>query len=449
MSLLKIFQDVVSVTVEKNNIWVIDGEKSLFRIDIEKPLKINPEIEVFVKSIYDEQGTTFDLSDIVLTGGDNMVNFSIVAPGYLKQNTTQYQYVINKLMPDWSPWSVSTNYNLMIPVPGDYTLQVRAKDLWGNIGQPQSVKFTVKAPFTHTTFFYVLTGSFILILFFIIFRFREQSLQKKNRILEEKVKERTVEIEAQKKEITSSIEYASRIQMAMLPTDDHFKELFSDYFIIFKPRDIVSGDFYWFGEGDKHVFFTVADCTGHGVPGAFLSTLGVSTLNEIIINNADLHANTVLSLLREKIKTSLHQTGKEGEAADGMDVAFCVLNKNKRTLQYSGAYNPMFFFRGGKFKEYKGNRMPIGIYYGEEEQFTNYEINVRKGDVLYIFSDGLTDQFGGPDGGKFKKSGLRKLLAEINTKPMNEQQYIIESVLEKWRGKLEQVDDITMIGVRI
>jgi serine phosphatase RsbU (regulator of sigma subunit) len=449
MSLFKIFNDVISINTEKNNLWVVDGENRLFRIDLKKPSKINPEISVFVKSIYDERGTTFNLSNIVFNRGDKTFYFDIVAPGYLKQNTTQYQYTVNKLMPDWSPWSVRTNYSLMVPVAGEFTLQVRAKDLWGNIGKPESVKFTIKAPFTETTIFYILTISVILLFLFIIVRFRERQLHNKNELLEEKVKERTAEIEEQKQEITSSIEYASRIQMAMLPVDDHFKTFFSDFFIIFKPRDIVSGDFYWIGEDDKHIFFTVADCTGHGVPGAFMSTLGISTLNEIITNNDDLQANTVLNLLREKIKTSLHQTGKEGEAADGMDVSLCVLHKNRKTLQFSGAYNPLFIFQGGEFKEYKADRMPIGIYYGKMEAFTNYEINLRKGDTVYIFSDGFADQFGGPDGGKYKKSNLKKLLTEIYYKPMDEQRSIIENEFKMWKGSADQVDDITIIGVRI
>jgi serine phosphatase RsbU (regulator of sigma subunit) len=449
MSLLKIFDDVISINSESGKLWVVDGDNRLLRVDLNKQLKINPAIDVFVKSIYNDKGIFFDLSDIVFDRGDNIVNFEIVAPGYLKKNTTQYQYIINKLMPDWSPWSDQTKYNLMIPVPGVYTLKVRARDLWGNIGKPQLIKFTIKAPFTRTPAFYILSGSSLLILIFLIIRFRERHLQNENRILELKVKERTAEIEAQKEEITSSIAYASRIQMAMLPMENHFRTFFSDYFIIFKPRDIVSGDFYWIGEDEKNVFFTVADCTGHGVPGAFMSTLGISTLNDIITNNIDLRANTVLNILREKIMTSLHQTGKEGEASDGMDVAFCVLNKNRKSMQFSGAYNPLFLFHKGVFKEYKADRMPIGIYYGQKETFTNYEIETRKGDTLYIFSDGLTDQFGGSDGSKYKKSNLKKLLSEIYNLPMAEQRTVIENVFEQWKGNRDQVDDITVIGVRI
>ncbi|MCE5345853.1 MAG: SpoIIE family protein phosphatase [Bacteroidales bacterium] len=449
MELIKLFNDVISINVYKNILWVIDGENRLYKVDLNKSFNISPEIDVFVKSIKDDSGNAFDLTNVVFNRGDNSVNFDIVAPGYLKKNTTQYQYKISKLMSDWSQWSVRTNYNLLVPDPGEYTLQVRAKDLWGNIGEPRSIKFTIKATFTQTTTFYVLLIFIALLLIFLVFRFRELGLHKRNKMLEDKVTERTAEIESQKQEITSSIEYASRIQMAMLPAVDHFKNTFPDYFIIFKPRNIVSGDFYWIGEDAEHVFFTVADCTGHGVPGAFMSTLGISTLNDIIKNNENLQANTVLKLLRDKIKTSLHQTGKEGEAKDGMDIAFCALSKNRKILQYSGAYNPLFVFQDGEFKEYKADRMPIGIYYGEKEAFTNFEINVKKGDEIYVFSDGLPDQFGGPEGAKYKKSNLKKLLSSIHDKPMEEQKKLIEIELENWKGSFDQVDDITIIGVRI
>jgi serine phosphatase RsbU (regulator of sigma subunit) len=449
LSLLKIFDEVVSISADSNYLWIIDGENHLYRIDRYKSAVIKPEIDVFVKSVSNERGKVFSLSDIVLDPGENMLNFKIVAPGYLKQSTTQYQYIVEKLMPDWSPWSVNSEYSLIRPKPGDYTLKVRAKDLWGNIGEPKIIQFTIKAPFTRTTGFYLFSGLAALLAISYVVQLRERQLQKKNRILEDKVKERTAEIEAQKEEITSSIAYASRIQMAMLPANDLFKYVFPDYFILFKPRDIVSGDFYWIGEDEKHIFFTVADCTGHGVPGAFMSTLGISALNEIITNYKDLKASMVLNLLREKTKTSLHQTGKEGEATDGMDLAFCVLHKNRRLLEYAGAYNPLFIVHGGELKEYKGDRMPIGIHYGEKESFTNHEIKVKKGDVIYIFSDGFSDQFGGSEGGKYKKFNLKKLLAKICHKSMGEQLTILEDEFQKWKGDSDQVDDVTIIGVRL
>ncbi|MCX6328576.1 MAG: SpoIIE family protein phosphatase [Bacteroidia bacterium] len=449
LSLLKVFDDVVSVTVEDKNLWIIDGNNRLYGIDRLRYSKTNPVINVFIKSITNDRGISFDLRDVKFERGDNVIHFNIIAPDYLKQNTIQYQYFINKIMPDWSPWDTKTSYDKTITRPGDYILKVRAKDLWGNIGETRSITFTIKAPFTKTLLFYLLTGFSTLFLIILIVRFRERQLQNKNKLLEEKVKERTAEIAAQKEEITSSIEYASRIQMAMLPMEDHFKESFSDYFILFKPRDIVSGDFYWIGEDDKSIFLTVVDCTGHGVPGAFMSTMGIATLNEIIANKRDLQANIVLNLLREKTKMALHQTGKEGEAADGMDVAFCVLNKNRKILQFSGAFNPLLIVQDGELKEYKADRMPIGIHYGEEKSFTNFVISVSRGDTLYIFSDGFTSQFGGPKESKFKTSNLKKLLQEIYYRPMVEQRNILENEFAGWRGSEPQVDDITIIGVRI
>jgi serine phosphatase RsbU (regulator of sigma subunit) len=289
--------------------------------------------------------------------------------------------------------------------------------------------------------------SLVLIIF--IIHINEKQLNKKNKLLEEKVRERTSEIEAKKMEITASIEYAGRIQKAILPVEDHFRESFADYFILYKPRDIVSGDFYWIGENEKSIFFTVVDCTGHGVPGAFMSTMGISTLHEIIANNRSLQANKVLKLLRNKIVKTLHQTGKTGEMADGMDIAFCILNKDRKTMQFSGAFNSLVIVQGEEFREYKGDRMPIGIHYGKESAFTNYNIDVNPGDTIFLFSDGFASQFGGPDGTKYKKSNFKDLLSKICQKPMNEQRNILEMELEKWKGTQDQVDDVTILGVRI
>ncbi len=444
-SILKIFDNLNSIYTDKDNIWVVSGDNMLFRIVRNKIPSIKPDLGLFIKSISDAKGL-YRLSDIVFGSGDNNVYFDIVAPGYLKQNSTQYQWILDN--GEWSKWSYANTINLIIK-PGKYTLQVRAKDIWGNISDPKVVGFTSEAPFTQTTFFYILVLGAVLIVIIGVVRFRERQLKKDKRILETRVKERTAKIEAQKQEITSSIEYASRIQMAMLPEDWHFRYSFTDYFIIFNPRDIVSGDFYWIGEDEKHIFFTVADCTGHGVPGAFMSTLGMTTLDEIINNNTDLKANTVLNLLREKIKTSLHQTGKQGEATDGMDIAFCILHKDRKKLEFSGAYNSLLIFQGGELREYRADRMPIGIYYSEKETFTNYEIDVQKGDTIYIFSDGFADQFGGPKGSKYMKYNLKKLLSEIYNKPMAEQRIILENEFEKWKGSANQIDDVTILGVRI
>jgi serine phosphatase RsbU (regulator of sigma subunit) len=445
-ALLKIFDNINSICTDNNNLWVVSGDNMLFRIIRNQLLSIKPDVGLFIRSISDAQGINFKLSDIVFSSGDNNVYFDIVAPGYLKEKSAQYQWILDN--GEWSKWSYNNTINLLIK-PGKYVLQVRAKDIWDNVSEPKAVGFTIEAPFTQTQLFYILVLGVVFILIIGVVRFRERQLKKDKHILEMRVQERTAKIEAQKQEITSSIEYASRIQMAMLPEEYHFRKSFYDYFIIFRPRDIVSGDFYWIGEDEKCIYFTVADCTGHGVPGAFMSSLGISTLDEIITNNSGLKANTVLNILRDKIKTSLHQTGKQGEATDGMDVAFCILYKNRKKLEFSGAYNSLLLFHEGELKEYRADRMPIGIYYGEKETFTNYVIDVQRGDTIYLFSDGFADQFGGPKSSKYMKYNLKNLLSEISFKPMIEQREILEREFEKWKGSASQIDDVTILGVRL
>lgn len=447
-SILKLFEDVSSVYISDDYLWVVDGENRLFGID---NIRQTPIVEtgIIIKNFSTEGGESTVLPEIILAKGENSFNFEAIVPVFLNKNLTKYQYFIDGLMDDWSPWSSDNRYSRVIPEAGNYTLHIRAMDFRGNVGDPVSLNVTVKAPFTKTTLFYMLIIMVGLGLIFLILRFREKQLFLKNKLLEEKVKERTAEIEAQKSEITSSIEYASRIQLAMLPVTGIFSETFTEYFIIFKPRDIVSGDFYWIGADDRNLYLTVADCTGHGVPGAFMSTLGISILNEIVTHNRNLPANIFLNILREKIKIALHQTGKEGEAADGMDISLVVLSRNKQKLQYAGAYNPLLIYTSGELKEIKADRMPIGIHYGIEASFTNNELHIKKGDIIYLLSDGFADQFGGPDGCKYKKSQLKKLLSEIYMRPMSEQRKLIELEFLKWKGDNEQIDDITCIGVRI
>ncbi len=180
-----------------------------------------------------------------------------------------------------------------------------------------------------------------------------------------------------------------------------------------------------------------------------MSMLGISSLNEIYGNeNNGITANRILNLLREKIKFSLHQTGKEGENKDGMDMAMCIYHKNKNLLEYAGAYNPLYLIRDCELQEYKADRMPIGIYHVEKDTFTNHEIKIKKGDIIYIFSDGFVDQFGGPAQTKFKSMNLKKLLLEICNKPMENQKEILEERFNKWKGNLDQIDDIIFIGIK-
>ncbi|MFC2151180.1 SpoIIE family protein phosphatase [Bacteroidota bacterium] len=469
-SILKLFDDISSIVSDENqNIWIINNNNQLYKIDHSKFRVLSPDFNIFFNKIKNEEGNIFELSDLTFNPENKAIYVRIIAPYYIKKSSTQYQYYVEGLMNDWSEWNTNQDINLIVE-SGTYTLHVRAKDIWDNRSEIKSVQFTIKPPFTESFWFYVLIAIAAIGIFIGISKIRERKLIHDKRILEQKVKERTIEIQEkaeeieaqrdeitvqrdeilnQKEEITASINYAKRIQNAVLPLKDHFEKAFSDHFIMFKPRDIVSGDFYWIAEDQDKLYFTAADCTGHGVPGAFMSMLGVSSLNEIFGNeNNNITANRILELLREKIKFSLHQTGKEGENKDGMDMAMCIYHKKKKMIEYAGAYNPLYLIRNGELQEYKADRMPIGIYHVEKENFTNHEIKVKKGDNIYIFSDGYVDQFGGPAQNKFKSVNMKKLLAEIWDKPMNEQKQILEDRFNKWKGKLDQIDDIIFIGIK-
>ncbi len=256
------------------------------------------------------------------------------------------------------------------------------------------------------------------------------------------------ELEISNKNIRDSINYASRIQNAILPNHHLFENNFSDYFIFFKPKDIVSGDFYWAKKMNEFIIFVSVDCTGHGVPGAFVSMLGASLLNEIV-KKKDIKANEILNLLRERLKNSLKQKGVDSnETKDGMDLALCVINTKTKVLQFSGANNPLYLLRNNELIEFKGDRQPIGIYI-KEKPFTNHIFQLKKNDNLYTFSDGYVDQFGGEKGRKFMKKRFKNLLLNIQNKGMAEQKQILDKTLENWKGNLRQIDDVIIIGVTI
>ncbi len=263
-----------------------------------------------------------------------------------------------------------------------------------------------------------------------------------------KISEQKNKIEQQQKELGESLEYASSIQSALLPDLRLFYKIFPDSFVLFKPRDIVSGDFYWYARKGCRVVFTAADCTGHGVPGAFMSMLGISFLNEIVSKSIP-RANTFLNRLRENIMKALHQTGERHENKDGMDIALCVIDLDKLVMEFSGAFNPLYLIRKGVLHETRGDKMPIGINAITEKSFTNNIIKLEKGDLIYLFSDGYADQFGGPNDKKFKHKSLRELLIKIRKKSMETQKKELERSFITWKGDREQIDDVLLIGIKI
>jgi len=256
-------------------------------------------------------------------------------------------------------------------------------------------------------------------------------------------------ISTQNKEITDSIQYAKRIQYATLPKKVISKDVIEDHFILFMPRNIVSGDFYWYHEFEECVVITAVDCTGHGVPGAFMSMLGITFLNEIVVEKGIREAGKILDELRKKIIHALGQESIEARTSDGMDMALSIIEKRTKKMQFAGAYNPLICLRNDELIEIKGDRMPVGIYEKKEGLFETHSIQLESKDSIYLFSDGYADQFGGSKDRKFLTKNFRRLLQEISTLPMNEQKRVLEITLRDWQGNLAQVDDILVIGFKV
>ena len=299
----------------------------------------------------------------------------------------------------------------------------------------------------------LLLVTFILVLIYIQFNQKKKA----NKLLHDQ----NIEIEnqrdianIQKQKITDSIQYAQRIQNAILPPKELLNSVLHDYFVLYRPKDIVSGDFYWITQKDNILILTAADCTGHGVPGGFMSMLGVAFLNEIVnkivINKhiSSLQADSILNELRAYIIRSLHQTGSRDEPRDGMDMALCIIDFEENKLQFAGARNPLFIIRNGELIHHKADRMSVSYSHKMNQPFTKDNIKLEVNDTLYIFTDGYCDQFGGDKDLKFGSNKLKEIFLSISQKPMSEQREILIAEHEEWKGERNQLDDILVIGLK-
>jgi serine phosphatase RsbU (regulator of sigma subunit) len=368
----------------------------------------------------------------------------------------------------WSEWSDETKKEFTNLWEGKYTFQVKAKNLYGLESNVATYSFEILPPWYRTIYAFILYLIILVCFIYVILKIYARKLIIEKERLEKIVAERTAEVVAQNREILAqkeeiekqneiiveqnddikqSITYASKIQKAILPPDEIVAKIFPDSFILYLPRDIVSGDFYWMTEIDNRKYCAIADCTGHSVPGGFMSMLGMSFLNEIINHEQVLSASDILNRLKANIIKSLHQTGKLEENKDGMDIVMYIIDTKNQLVQYAGANNPLLLIRNGELIIYKPDKMPVGIHI-KTEPFATQTFNIQKGDILYAFSDGYVDQFGGPDNRKFMSKNFHALLLEIHQKPMPEQCKILNQTLINWMGANDRIDDIVVMGYK-
>jgi len=429
-------------------------------------------------------------SILILSYKDDVVSFEYAALDYLLPDKNHYQYKLEGLDTAWVD-AGSRRFTTYVNLPpGDFVFRVKAcnnNGVWNEEGL--SLKIRILPPFWHTWWFYLICLCFALLIGFVYTKIRVRRFnhiqrrlekmvnQKTAELLHQKniVEEKNIEILNQKKEIeiqklaveeqrdfvtqqrdliieqnqelTDSIQYAKRIQTAMMNKEEDFLNISDDYFILFKPREIVSGDFYLFVQKGDLSYIAVADCTGHGIPGAFMSVLGISSLSEIINQRLETNSAKVLEKLRAKVIRALHQTGQIYEAKDGLDLAFCIIDHQTNKLSFAGANHSLYIIRNNELLITKGDPLPIGIYF-KDLPFTNFTIDLKEGDSIYMLTDGYADQFGGDKGRKYMQKTFRELLLSNSYLPMSEQKKRLDQSFYDWKGDYAQIDDVLILGFR-
>ena len=290
-------------------------------------------------------------------------------------------------------------------------------------------------------------------------------LSRQFNLMAQQVQKAHFDLQQKHEEIQSSINYAKRIQTALLTTDEYWNAISPEYFVYLKPKDIVSGDFFWaYNSDDDIAVWVAADCTGHGVPGAFMSMLGIGFLSEIIVEGKERDPGKILNFLRERIIRALEQKSESLKIGDGMDIALCVWDKKTNILKYSGAYNSLyiinadrksypenalFFGENNEGFEIKADKQPIGKFIISDVDFTTKTIQLEKGDIIYTFSDGIMDQFGGERDRKFMSKGFKNMLVSIHREEMSKQKDMIDTTLSDWLGGKDQNDDMCVVGIKV
>ena len=456
--------------IDRNDLLWVGTYHGISNFNIRAKSSITFAPVCYIEKMYMNGELTVAGNGQTFAHNENNLIFEISALSFSDETSVEYEYYLRGTGNNYSSYHRGNEYRAYynnLP-PGEYEFIYKAKGKNNIWGYAEKYEFCIKNAWYHTWVFR--TGVILTILLgtylFYIIRINAIKAQKKR--LEHQVRERTHELEVanteieaqrdyaryqrdqiaqQQKSIMDSINYAQTIQNSLLPSSSVLEQLLPEHFILFKPRDVVSGDFYWISEQREHFYVAAADCTGHGVPGAFMSMLGMALMNDIVNNEPDIDPDELLNGLRNQIILTLHQKGDPGAARDGMDIVVCKIAKDMKKMLFSGANNPLYLIRDGELIEYKTDKMPVSIH-DVMRPFSGYEASLRPGDRIYIFSDGFADQFGGPLGKKFKYRPFKELLLSNHSRDMQTQALLLDQAFENWKGDIQQIDDVVVIGLR-
>lgn len=454
---------------EEPYLW-IGASDGLIRYDINGQVPFKKNFNAIIRTVYGKNKEVVygghsneDLNEIKIEYNKSYIGIRFSAPYFEDHQSLEYSYLLEGYEESWSNWNEKNEIDFANLPDGVYTFKVKARNVYQQESAIDSISFTVLTPWYKTAWAYL---GYIILLFLIIYfavRIGSYRLKQQNKRLEFAVTERTKEIAekntrleeqkseilTQKTEIEDSINYAQRIQKAILPIKEEMLAQLGDSFILFWPKDVVSGDFYWYYHKDDISVVVCADCTGHGVPGAFMSMIGVDKLNVCVGEKGITNPALILSFLNEGIKTSLRQDENKEATRDGMDAAIIAINHKTNTVQYAGAHRPLWVVKNGQLEEIKATKVAIGGFTPSDQVFELNEIQLETTTRFYMSTDGYADQFGGPKGKKFMVKKMKNIILENQHLPMQQQQEILESAMRNWAKDQEQIDDICVIGVTI
>jgi len=457
--------------VEKNGIAWMATNSGLVKYDPKTKAQYNLKFSTLLTNVLinNEPSYSFLVQQIKrpqISFSENKISFNFSAPNFAKQKELHFSYFLEGLEDEFKPWSVTTSADYNYLPEGNYVFHVQSKDIYGNIGTEAVFSFVIKPPWYRT--YYAYFGYLILFAFTIvgIVKFNTSRLKAINELLDSTVKSRTKELNLEKvklevanREITDSINYAKTIQQSILPEDISLQKIFPGSFIYYRPRNIVSGDFYWISDNvdkrDESNFpiIAAADCTGHGVPGAFMSMIGSEKLNQSIRELPIVSPSRMLGFLNLEVKRTLRQSLEGSHSRDGMEICLISYDESKRIVHYSGANRPLWIYRSGTTSQepeiFVPTKAGIGGTTADMQAFEEHSIQLEKGDTLYLFTDGATDQFGGEKEKKLNSKGLKELFFSLQVHNMKDQGKMIDDFYRSWMHTLEQVDDILIIGIRI
>ena len=420
-----------------------------------------PEIEIFSCEVYFKDNSKIkyysDESDVVYLPFDHvMFIVEFVIPDSVSQwgNVNYYKYLLEGYYDEWINIGVEQKVIFTKIPPGEYIFRVKRSGndiIWESEGA--LLKIIIEFPFWKNKYAYFFYVVLIISLVYLIIQYRTRNLRKQNKQLIEKqntaliIAKQKEELSLQNRNITDSLNYAQKIQKAIMSSDKLFNTLLPNSFIFHKPKDIVSGDFFWINENNNKIYVAAVDCTGHGVPGAFMSIIGFELFRNITRIDGLIKPSQILDKLNKDFSLIFKDVDNIA-LRDGMDLALCSIDKHKRIIEFAGAFNPMYLIRDNKIIEKRGDRLSVGLGLpGSEPSFTNHTISLEKDDMIYIFSDGYADQFGGAEGKKYKYRRFRHLLLNIHKLPMKEQKTLLLESIERWQGSYDQIDDMLVIGI--